>query len=269
LRVQVKAEWHKLREVMVHKPGIETFFGLLSPKAFLYEGPFNYMEACREHDILTNTLKNQFGVKVYSLREIILDKANRDSNFKDKLINNARSELKFENNEKVKEAEKEFWDNIGEYDAETFFNILILRPTVDLGEYDSPRIILKTPLANLYFMRDQQAVGDKGVIIGHPMKPQREKEPLITKLAFEALNADIVCEVNDPGTFEGGDFMPMGEYVLIGSGERTNSDGINQILKSGVDFPEVVIISNPYHKSINSKFVKNNNDEIDYKCLSI
>ena len=41
------------------------------------------------------------------------------------------------------------------------------------------------PLSNLYFMRDQQAVTDKGIVISRMSKPQRRREPAANQISME------------------------------------------------------------------------------------
>ena len=41
------------------------------------------------------------------------------------------------------------------------------------------------PLSNLYFMRDQQAVTDRGIVMSRMSKPQRMREPEITKFLWD------------------------------------------------------------------------------------
>jgi len=36
LESRVHAEWDTLEDVVIHRPGIEMFFGLIEPFAFLY-----------------------------------------------------------------------------------------------------------------------------------------------------------------------------------------------------------------------------------------
>jgi arginine deiminase len=96
-------------------------------------------------------------------------------------------------------------------------------------------------------MRDQQAVTDRGMILSRMSKPQRMREPEITKFLWDCLKIPVTCEVKNPGTFEGGDFIPMDEFALIGIGDRTNMAGVEQILKNGVGYSEVAIVHQPTH----------------------
>lgn len=251
MRGKARAEWDRLDEVIIHKPGIEAFFGLLAPEASLYEGPFDYQAACREHDRLKACLSEDFQVQTHELRDIIVKRAESDENFRARLIKLALSAVGFEGENKEKHKEN-FRKTADAHCLGDLVDMLVLRPSVEIVEFAGeklPRTILRRALFNLYYMRDQQAIADNGVILGHPYRPQREFEPALTKLAFEALKVKVAREINLPGTFEGGDFMSMKNFALIGKGQRTNDDAIAQIL-SCLSFEEVAVVENPFHKSV-------------------
>ena len=81
-------------------------------------------------------------------------------------------------------------------------------------------------------------------------KPQRANEPLLTGTLLKVAGCDIAGEIRAPGTFEGGDFMPMGSFALIGEGDRTNDAGIRQILSMPIGFDEVGVVHQPNHPAI-------------------
>ena len=110
----------------------------------------------------------------------------------------------------------------------------------------------RDPLVNLYFMRDQQAVTDKGIFLSRMSKPQRRHEPAFTRMLWKMMDLPIAHETSAPGTFEGGDFIPMKEFALQGVGDRTNSQGVQQMLKYGQSFPEVGVVHQPSHPLIPS-----------------
>ena len=142
------------------------------------------------------------------------------------------------------------------YDGGHFFNLLLLHPTLDLekGGKAARAIHLgvteNDPLANLYFMRDQQAVTDKGIFLSRMSKPQRAGEPSLTKFVWQALGEQIIHETQSPGTFEGGDFIPMKDFALVGFGDRTNRSGVDQMLEFGLNFDEVAVVHQPSHPLI-------------------
>ncbi len=58
------------------------------------------------------------------------------------------------------------------------------------------------------------------------------------------------CEIKKPGTFEGGDFLPMNEFALLGVGDRSNMFGVEQIIKYGLGYSEVGVVHQPKHPLI-------------------
>ncbi len=247
------AEWEPLKEVLIHKPGIEVPLGLLEPETFLYERHFQLSKAKEEHDLLEQELKDH-GVKVHRLGDVIQG-AYKERLLRDRLLACARDTLKFAGPREVLERA---WDRFekgltrGLIDAEHLFNILLLNPTIKLDE-EFPEVICHQPLANLLFMRDQQALTDVGFILGNPRKPLRRREPDITRIALEALGLKIALEVRPEGTFEGGDFLPMGDFVLIGQEPRTNKEGLRQILQGHIlSYDEVVVVDQPVHDLLGS-----------------
>jgi arginine deiminase len=253
MKWKINAEWDHLRKVAVHSPGIEMYFGLLNPFASLYERSFNSADAVREHEILTDTLKNEFKVKVVHLKDTINHMANESPEIREKLVKLAQKSISYTGDSKeVKRAYNEAEKNRKILDNNFYFNTLLLNPQIELETGKGTRMIHlhvteNEPLTNLYFMRDQQAVTDKGLIISKLAKPQRQRETKLTKFLWNTINVPIVHEIKDPGTFEGGDFLPLKEFALIGMGDRTNMEGIKQMLDHGLNYDEVGVVHQPSH----------------------
>ncbi len=253
---KIKAEWDTLRKVVVHKPGIEMFMGLLDPEASLYERAFNRYKARSEHDTLQRTLKEEFGVTVQRMDKSLMDIAEKDNSVKSALIDMALSVLHFDGVEaEVNEAKAQLKENIDLYDMNHFIDILLMRPEVHLKSARGAsamhmKITSNDPLSNLYFMRDQQATTDRGIFMSRMSKPQRRHEPEVTKLVWKAMNLPIAGEGKGNATIEGGDFIPMKDFALLGNGDRTNDEGVKQMLESGVGFDEVAVVHQPLHPLI-------------------
>ncbi|MCL4375783.1 arginine deiminase family protein [Candidatus Marsarchaeota archaeon] len=250
---RIRAEWDTLKKVIVHKPGIEMFFGLLDPHASLYERAFSQNAALKDHDRLVYALREQFGVKVEYLLENIKKYGERDDKAKKAIIDAAIEKIDFVGDSKeCEDARKELKENIDTYDIDYFLNIIMLMPRMVLRDSKGIEAIHinvteRDPLSNLYFMRDQQAITDKGIFLSRMSKPQRRNEPDLTKMLWKMMKLKIVHESTNPGTFEGGDFMPMKEFALVGMGDRTNRQGVEQMLKHGLGFGEVGIVHQPAH----------------------
>ncbi len=259
MKAKINAEWDKLRTVAVHSPGIEMYFGLLDPFASLYERSFSMDNAIREHELLTHTLKHEFKINLIPLKDTIISAADRSSSRRDALINLAFKKISYTGDiNEVKRAIYEAQKNRNVLDAEYYFNTVLLNPQVELESGVGTRMIRlhvteNEPLSNLYFMRDQQAVTDKGIVLSRMQKPQRKREPQLTKLLWNTLNIPLACEIKEPGTFEGGDFIPMKDFALVGVGERTNMNGVEQMFKDSFGYDEVAIVHKPKNTIIPSE----------------
>jgi arginine deiminase len=106
-------------------------------------------------------------------------------------------------------------------------------------------------LTNLFFLRDQQAVTDRGIVVGRLAKPQRRRETDITSFAWTASGERPVATI-ERGTFEGGDFLPAGEFALLGTGDRTSPLGVQEFLAHGLSVPEVGVVHQPRHPLLDS-----------------
>ena len=249
--MRITAEWNKLRKVAVHRPGFEMFLGLLNPKASLYERAFNQTLAEQEHDSLRNALRDQFGVKVIGLREQLSALSEKSPKQKRRLALAAMDSIDFKGSEAdAVRAKNELLKDMDSFDSNYFINIIMLKPSMSVRRgagIDSVHINIteRDPMSDLYFMRDQQAVTDRGIFMSRMSKPQRTSETVLTRLLWEMMDMKIIGGIAAPGTFEGGDFMPLGDFALIGTGERTNSSGAMQLLTHGQSFPEVSIVHQP------------------------
>ncbi|MCL5665353.1 MAG: arginine deiminase family protein [Candidatus Thermoplasmatota archaeon] len=245
-----ESEWSPLREVMMHYPGVELEYAMTAPGPFLFERPFNIPKARREHENLQEILRKN-GVKVRILKDEFLWRCEQNPEFRRKLEEIVLDTVKFYGPlEIAREQKKKFVTNLPDLDSETLLHFLTLEPSVDLrkdGEMEYPTIYSNLPLANLYFMRDQQAVSKNSVIMGRMRKLQRMKEVSITAIFFKEFYGDKIMHHITRGFFEGGDFMPAKDFALIGTGPRSDIDGVSQILDFGLDFDEIVVVNNPLY----------------------
>ena len=253
---KIKAEWDPLKKVIIHRPGIEMFFGLLNPSGSLYERPFSRSQARKEHEILENALQTEFDVEVKRLKHTILDAADEDPSIRRKLIDLAKETIEIHGSkEEVQNVLKRIDQDEKYLDIQHFFNILILNPTFDITQTGEKICAMNyshhLPLANLYFMRDQQFMTDKGIVLCNLHNEIRRRESKITKFLWEeVLKIPILHEITSPGTIEGGEFIPMGNFALVGIGSRTNREGIDQLLSLPFDYEEIGVVHQPMHPLI-------------------
>jgi len=257
---KIKAEWDVLKKIVIHRPGMEMFFGLLEPYSSLYERAFSRISARREHEMLENILKHEFNIEVIKLKHAIIETANKVPIVKKELIDLARDTIEYTGDkEAIQRAKEQFEDSIKYLDISHFFNILILNPSlnfvVDKGSRNVQLNITKRqPLANLYFMRDQQFVTDSGIVLCRLAKPARRRETIVTKFFWEkVMGLSLLHEMQDPGTIEGGEFIPMGKFALVGVGDRTNRNAIDQLLKLDLKIEEIGVVRQPMHPLVPSE----------------
>ncbi len=256
MRTNSNAEWEPLRTAVIHRPGIEVFFGLLEPYASLFERAFSRYEARNEHGQLEHILRKEFHIEVLRLKDTILERADAVPEIRDHLESMALKYLEYTGD---RSSSRRAWEDLEKnsslLDSGHFFNILLLHPEVSLwkegvGRSSHLHITDREPLANLYFMRDQQAVTDKGIVLCRMAKPQRHRETCLTGLLWKVLGLEVAHTMERPATFEGGDFIPMNDFALIGQGDRTNRAGFEQMLCHGLGFDEVVVVHQPGHPLI-------------------
>jgi arginine deiminase len=252
----VRAEWDTLRHVLVHEPGIEVFFALLSPEANLYERFFNHHEARWEHRQLCDLLHNSFGVRIHHLKTTLMEEAGEPGPIRDLLVSMACRRLAGDRTPMTSPGRNREAGGPGqevpldERDPEHLFRIIVLNPAPGHGRGGHVRLI--SPLHNLYFMRDQQAATDRGICMGRMATHERSEEVAVSDLGLRALGVEPVHRVSQ-GRFEGGDFIPAGEFALVGCGSRTNPEGVRDLLAGGMGFDEVGVIREPKHPLISGR----------------
>jgi arginine deiminase len=253
--MSVRAEWNNLREVIMHRPGVEIDYAMLAPKPFLFERPYKTTMAVKEHEKLERYLK-EAGVRVKLLKDVVMEMFESSGKFREIFLEKILKIVRYEGDkESVSREEKAFRDNISVLDPSTLFNLMLIEPSVLLkseGETgpDYPSVNSNLPLANLYFMRDQQAVSNGGIFFGRMRMRQRQKENSITEFILRSVyeNREQFKSISGSGYFEGGDFMPAGDYAIIGTGSRSDLDGAIAFINSGISSAkEFLVVENPIY----------------------
>jgi arginine deiminase len=237
------AEWEKLRSVALHRPSFETFFGIMTPKAELYERPFDREKALKEHDAFSSALKDS-GVRVYMLHEAIKSNSSKSS-VRRNLEKLAISSVIYSGKGSAA-YKKQLLDYISGYSAEDLLLMAELHPEARLSG-NRLDFVVREPLANLYFMRDQQVTSPNGLFLGNMSKARRRSETKITSLLFDSLGIKYVRPDYNGSTLEGGDFMPAGKFALIGVGDRTSVKGAMSLIGKMDGFEEIAIVEQPRH----------------------
>jgi len=245
------SEVGKLRRVIVHRPGHEM--RRLTPsnaRDFLFEDVIWARKARKEHDAFVGVMRNDFGIEVllvHELLETVAGSADGRAYLLDRKL--TPNEVGVSGVDILRE-----W--MDELDSATLVKHLIGGLTVEelpselspsaRGAWSGTDMVLP-PLPNQLFTRDTSAWIYGGVTV-HPMFfPARTKESLhmaaIYKHHPDFKNGDFEFWWGDPpernygsAAIEGGDVMPVGNgVVLIGMGERTTYQAVSQVAKALFD----------------------------------
>jgi len=106
------------------------------------------------------------------------------------------------------------------------------------------------------YCRDASIATDKGMILCTMGKAARINEPAAAAKIYKSLGVEILGEIKNPGTVEGGDVAWLDEKTLaVGRTYRTNQEGIRQLrellMPSGIQVMEVQL---PHYKGPSDVF---------------
>ncbi len=261
----VDSEVGQLRQVIVHRPGLEL--SRLTPSnvdELLFDDVLWAQRAREEHDAFVQKLRDK-GVEVHYYAELLAETLEQDDarTFVLERVVNART-VGATLVGPVREM-------AGSLDATTLATFLIggiLKKDLQLPRQasllwqhlDDEDFIL-APLPNHLFQRDNSAWVYRGVSV-HPMsKPARKRETVHSQAIynyhpmFRAERDQFTFyygnddEVHEPATCEGGDILVIGNgAVMVGLGERTTAQGIEALSKRWFDagtVRQVIVVELP------------------------
>lgn len=268
------AEWHRAADILVHTPGRELLMGVVHPEAALFENVFSTYEAANEHREYQAQL-TRTGARVHNLVDLLARASESE------LLPLARTALTYDDSALKPEHQacsKEYREKVlASLDKKDLIDTIVQRPKITLtyknntlaedpgsrrgpGSVDLPpcadfSLLAKyelSPVMNLYFTRDQLMTTARGLVLTRMAVPQRAIETEIVRFAVQQLGVSTFLEIKAPGTVEGGDFLPAGNWVFIGQGLRTNDDAIQQLLAadafrtSAGRSPGVIVVKDPW-----------------------
>jgi len=241
----VHSEVGKLRQVMVHRPGLEH--ARLTPsnaEELLFDDVLWVSKAKSEHDAFREVMRDR-GVEVYEAEQLLAGALAKPET-RDWVIGHILSERQVGISAAQRARE---W--VEAADAATVAEFLIggiSRADVqqDVGlvwESADPTSMLLPPLPNFLFQRDPSCWIFGGVTINPMTKPARMPETMIMETIyrfhplFAAENFPVWLGGVDENWgrchVEGGDVQPIGNgTVMIGMGERTTPQAVLWIARS-------------------------------------
>jgi arginine deiminase len=230
------AEWLPARVVLMCEPNIETLFAILQKDSANFLAPFSLAQGREEHRRYRATLEAH-GVTVIDVREALMAAPPAD------MQRWARAAIQIIFDEKLTpeetiELQANLLASIESLDPRSLADVILLRPALHVRHNDdavdqSVRFRTRyeiTPANNAYFTRDPLITTRAGCVITRLRVPVRGVENDIAECVLHSLGITPIFRVQAPGTLEGGDFIPCGDFVLQGQGLLTNAEGVRQCL---------------------------------------
>ncbi len=244
----VDSEVGQLRQVIVHRPGLEL--DRLTPAnvdSLLFDDVMWASRAREEHDAFVEQLRSR-GVVVHHFAVLLaeaLDQPGAREFLQDRLTTATRFGPALD---------KPLDDLVATTPADTLAELLIggvlksdfaeeLREPSLLMDYLRDDDFLLRPLPNHLFQRDNAAWVYGGLSINPMAKPARKRETINSRVIYNFHpmfhDADIPFLYgndslsHDPATIEGGDVVVIGNgAVMIGMGERSTPQGVETLTRA-------------------------------------
>ena len=103
------------------------------------------------------------------------------------------------------------------------------------------------------FIEDAVVVFRNVAVITNPGADSRRPEVVGAEAAVEGLGCSI-NRIRTPGTLDGGDVLKVGDTIYVGSGGRTNADGLRQLRSIlGPLGAKIIAVPVPVHKALHLK----------------
>ena len=239
----VNSEVGQLRQVIVHRPGLElTRLTPSNVDELLFDDVMWAQRAREEHDAFVGKLRDK-GVTVHLFERLLaeaLDQPGAREFVQDELTTATRFGPALDKplDELVRQAPAERL-------AEALIGGVLKRdveladPSSLLLEYLEPDDFLLPPLPNHLFQRDNSAWVYDGLSVNPMSKAARKRETINSRLVwnfhpmFTAAEPPLHfyygndSDLHDPANCEGGDILVIGNgAVMVGMGERTTPQGV-------------------------------------------
>jgi len=239
--IQVGSEIGKLRQVLVHRPGLEL--SRVTPETMnehLFDDILYLEQAQRDHDFFVETLQSE-GAQVLYLTELASTALLSSRDAKEAFVSDLIDQSGF--SALYKDELTRYFLSMSEGEivqkvicGVTLEDFGIASFGGGLSRHKSPEGMY--PMPNLYFQRDPMATIGAGVAMSSMFFPIRNRETIFSKYIFKYHpdfkgKVKYYYEVDWPFSIEGGDILNLSENVLgIGISERTCPAAIDTLAKT-------------------------------------
>jgi arginine deiminase len=212
----VRAEYDRLNAVRVRTPGLELYGGGVDPEPNLFEAPVAPEAARREHERLVDVLESTH-VEVHHLAD--------DLEAAGALPALLREHVTLPDGVAVE-------DLRAALSPREQLGYALARARVERTPDAASSLHVEEPISNVFFQRDTTLVGDRGPVLCEMYEPVRRPEVPIVRRAWEGVGADVAHEMRGE-PIEGGEFMPVGEFALLGV--SADVDGEEEVIRTSYD----------------------------------
>ncbi len=248
-------EWAHVESALLHEPGREALFGLMEVDAEDIEAPLDLTAAQWDHQNYRFLLEAR-GIEVVSFRDALtagaIDPVGEplEGPALDRLRRAANEALLYSFSPGVPESRRRALLSrreriINRAHPEVLVDLLFLKPLVRVGFGGDPELMEHCirPARSAHFVRDALVVTAAGAVLGRASSPARRWENELMSLALEGLGTAPLARIESPGFFEGGDFIPVGDFALMRIGPMTNEVAFEQMLRArAFGVPEIGLI---------------------------
>lgn len=256
-----QAEYDRARIVLMHEPGAEIMLGTLHPDAALFKCYLDADSAKAEHRNYQQILRDQ-GVEVKTLKEMLLTGCVDENQHwiegpaTDALRQLTSQSITFIIEDGLQEEDVEEYKQqmLKQYTPNEIVRILLLQPEITLKKTaintGVEAAYKLNPLMNMFFMRDQMISTSKGLVIGKMNSSQRRRECDLVEFALKRIGKKPIYRIQGDDAFlEGGDFIPMRDYAMIGCGLRTTPSAIQQLMNHDLLGKDTLVVVKDSWKS--------------------
>lgn len=260
--LDVRSEVGRLRQVLVHEPGLEVDHMVPElMEELLFDDILFGDQARQEHAAFRRVLVN-LGVEVLEAATL-LEETLRVDEARGWLVPSLTRELPLGTRREIEAM-----------DAAALAKVLVegRRFSREDDVLQHTDLFEIPPIPNWCFQRDTQVVLGEGVLFSPFAKPTRWREALLSRLIFrfhprfvgspvwlDPLEAEhgspLLLGLNRP-SFEGGDIMVLSEEVMaVGFSERTNRSGIRRLARALADLKDkggprwLVVVGIPHRRA--------------------
>lgn len=228
------AEYETLNAVRVHTPGPELLSGSLDPSASLFYTSVPPEQARREHERMVGAFEAR-GVEVHQIADDL-----DEGGVLDHMV---RETVSVERPGERCPAAADVDEILETFTPHEKLGIVLGRITLSQHDADGAgasrwgrpagstvtSLRFDRPISNMYFQRDHNLLGDEGPIVANMYEAARQPEVPIVRAAWEGIGAEVAHRVTGE-PIEGGDFVPAGDFALVGTSARV--DGEERILRT-------------------------------------